>query len=111
MGAESTVKLDEWGHVESREFPDKSVAGVMPGQYGTTRLVYSRNGDPTSGYDRVWWYASVELAVVALRGWKYPKPPTKFIRDTNKQPVTPAEDDAMAAEAVANLEYRKWGNG
>jgi hypothetical protein len=82
-------KLDEWGHVESRTFADGSVAGVMikHGEGLGARLVYSKDGNPKAGYDRIWWYEDIPKALEALRSWAYPKPPRKFKRDLNKNPV------------------------
>jgi hypothetical protein len=82
-------KLDEWGHIESRTFDDGSVAGVMErsGEGLGARLVYSRDGIPSNGYDRIFWYTTVEDALKALRTWAYPKPPEHFTRDLRKNPV------------------------
>jgi hypothetical protein len=90
----SSPQLDEWGHIETRKFPDGSCGGVMERKREGmgARLVWSRDGNPSNGYDRVWWYEDIPAALKALKAWKYPKAPTGFGRDTNKEPVDITED-------------------
>ncbi len=90
------VKLDEHGHILSHVFPDGSMAGVMDrfGSHGVGgRLVWCRDGNPQNGYDRVWWYESVEDAVEGLQGWDYPDElsPPYIIRDCFTHPVEDSE--------------------
>jgi hypothetical protein len=99
-------KLDEWGHLHSRVFPDKSVAGVLENQ-GTVkhaehngemveclgRLNYARDGNPANGYDRLWWYRTVDDAKAAMDSWDYPKPPAGFIRDLHREPISSLEEE------------------
>lgn len=91
-------KHDEWGHVESVKLPDEGVAGLLEriGPDNTIvgcRLLYSRDGNPAGGYDRVWEYPTIQAAEAALRKWVevYPKPPRGFTRDYHKKPI-PWED-------------------
>jgi hypothetical protein len=96
MADNPPVKYDEWGHLKSRTFPDGSVAGVLE-RFGPSgdilcgRLNYCRNGNPATGYDRLWWYPTVVDALEALESWDYPKPPADFIRDLHKNPLLPEE--------------------
>lgn len=91
-------KHDDWGHIETLEFPDKSMAGVMEriGPDNTIvacRLLYVKNGDPGTGYDRVWEYPTIEAATDALRAWagSYPNAPEGFTRDFRVNPI-PCEE-------------------
>jgi hypothetical protein len=79
--------LDDWGHLESTVLDDGAVAGVMTGPGGVGRLVYTRSGDPSTGYDRVWWYSSPEAAIDVLRGWDGKGKPEGFIRDLHADPI------------------------
>jgi hypothetical protein len=87
-------KHDEWGHIVTSIFPDKSVGATMEiigpdNDIVGCRLLYVKNGDPATGYDRVWGYATIDAACEALKQWgrDYPKPPKGFIRDYRKKPI------------------------
>jgi hypothetical protein len=93
MADDARITYDEWGHIESKVFPDGSIGGVLE-RYGPNneilcgRLNYARNGDPSKGYDRLWWYHTVDEALHALRTWDYPNPPVGFFRDLHKEPIS-----------------------
>lgn len=84
------IAHDEFGHIATRKFPDGSIAGVIerPTPDGMkARLAYARNGNPTIGYDRVYWYDTIQDATKAMESWKYPGKPPSIIRDCHSDPV------------------------
>lgn len=85
--AEATRDLDRWGHIASTVLDNGAVAGVMTGPGGIGRLVYTRNGDPSTGYDRVYWYETPEAALAFLETWDGMSRPEGFIRDCNADPL------------------------
>lgn len=82
------IELDEWGHVASKRFPGGALGGVIE-RPGGARIVLSRSGDPTRGYDRVWWYETVEWAMNALDAWDFPGAPEPlgYTRDLHEDPI------------------------
>ena len=81
-------RLDEHGHLASRVLPEgRGIAGVVEligaearACGAAARLVYSRNGDPSTGYDRVWWYDTVGHATGVMQSWDATADPPGFLR-------------------------------
>jgi hypothetical protein len=87
MAEAKSYDLDRWGHIVSTILDNGAAAGVMTGPGGVGRLVYTRNGDPGTGYDRVWWYENPEAAIEFLRRWGGMSKPEGFIRDLQADPI------------------------
>lgn len=93
-------RLDEHGHLASRLLPDgRGIAGVIElhgrevgGVTALARLVYARSGDPSRGYDRVWWYDTTEHAMEVMGSWHATAAPPGFLRDMHKEPISIPEE-------------------
>lgn len=84
----SGITLDDHGHIRSKRLPSGAMAGVIEGPSpGTGRIVYSIDGDPSGGYDRVWRYETLSGALEALGKWTGKGKPRGYSRDMKDQPI------------------------
>ncbi len=69
MGKEADMpKLDERGFFYTKKIPDSNLeVGVIPITFGRGRVLVGTQIDMF--YQDVWWYSSVEAAVIAAREW------------------------------------------
>jgi hypothetical protein len=87
----SGITLDEHGHIETIRLPSGATAGVIEGPSpGAGRIVYSMDGNPARGYDRVWRYDTLKGALDSLWEWNERRgkgKPRGYSRDMKDQPI------------------------